>query len=133
MDFFPTNNSTRSQTSFLSKVSISLTMAFFQFFSSYESTPYLRILKSWSIIGKEKIEKELGGVYLSSFLLSQINLLSVKICGSSSSYSCSYIDYNSSSFNSNYIFSIFLSFGRTYCLTIFWLLWIPHLEYALHL
>src|SRR3984885_9176853 len=105
MGFLPADNSTRSQASFLCKDAISSTMASFQSFPSSESTASFTVLGSSSVTDKAKFEQKADGLYLSSCLLSRVDLLTAGVCGSSSSDSSSATESDSSSFSSNFIFT----------------------------
>ena len=61
--------------------------------------------------------QKFDGLYLSGCLLSQTDLLTAGVCGSSTSESYFVVEFYSSSFISNSIFSG--SFGRNSCLTTF--------------
>jgi len=89
-------------------------MASFQSFPSSESTTSLTVLGSSSVIDKENFEQKVDGLDLYGCLCSGIDLLTVGVCGSLSSDSCSIAESNYSSFSSNSIFSG--SFGRNSCL-----------------
>jgi hypothetical protein len=54
-------------------------MEFFQSLLSFESIVSLTIMGSSSVIDKEKLAQKSSGVYLSSFLLSQTDLLKLGV------------------------------------------------------
>jgi hypothetical protein len=79
MSFIQVGNSNRPHASFLSKASISSTMAFFYILLSSKFTTSLIVLGSSSMIDQEKLEQKLGGLYLSSFLVSLIDLINTRV------------------------------------------------------